>query len=235
MTNSIKITSSVEFLKKHKRPNQEKVWDNIAKSTAKRDFFKIREINAVHEFLGNKKGLVIDLGCGAGWNMIPNKDIIYYGVDFSNKSIKLTKKRAEIKGIKTKLFKGDASKLNKKVFKNNMFDYGLFIATLHCIEGKKKRENALREFYRVLKKGGEGLITVWNSLDSRFNKVKGEKCGDIYMSWKDGNKTYMRYYYLYDKKELMDLIKSVGFKILEIYDKDDDRFSRKNWIIGVGK
>lgn len=233
MTENIKIIPASDFLKNHKKPNQEKVWDNIAKSVEKRDFFKIREINAVHEFLKDKKSLVIDLGCGAGWNMIPNKDIVYYGVDSSKESIRLTRKRAEIKGIKSKLFKGDALKLNKKVFKDNMFDYGLFIAVLHCIEGSKKRLNALKEFYRVLKKGGEGLITVWNSSDARFNSVKNK--GDIYMSWKDKDKNFMRYYYLYDKDELINLIKGVGFKILKINEKETDRFSKKNWIVKVRK
>lgn len=230
---NIKIISKEEYLKKNKKPDQEDIWNSIAKSVSKRDFFKIREINAVHEFLRDKQGLVIDLGCGAGWNMIPNKDIIYYGIDFSNESIKLTKKRAEKKGINVKLFRGDASKLNKEIFKDEMFDYGLFIAVLHCIEGEKERLNALKEFYRVLKKNGEGLITVWNSEDSRFSDVKNH--GDVYMSWKDKNKFFMRYYYLYDKKEFLNLLKKVGFKILEIYTPDSDRFSKKNWIVRVRK
>ena len=235
MTIPIKIVSKKEYLKDNPKPNQEEVWDNIAKSVAKRDFFKIREINVVYEFLKNKKGLVIDLGCGAGWNMILNKNLIYYGVDFSKESIKLTKKRAEIKGIKTKLSTGDASKLNKSIFKNKMFDYGLFIASLHCIEGKEQRENALKEFYRVLKLNAEAIIAVWNSEDERFNDVK-KKSRDIYMSWKENNITYMRYYYLYNKQELIDLLESVGFKILEIYSsREKDRFSRKNLIVKVKK
>ncbi|MEK6859966.1 MAG: class I SAM-dependent methyltransferase [Nanoarchaeota archaeon] len=230
---SIKIISKEEFLKKNKKPNQEKVWDNIAKSVEKRDFFKVREINAVNEFLKDKKGLVIDLGCGAGWNMVPSKDILYYGIDSSKESIKLTKKRAEKKDVKARLFKGNATKLDKKIFKDEMFDYGLFIATLHCIEGEKERLNALKEFYRILKKGAEALITIWNSEDERFDNIKNK--GDIYMSWKQGKKSFMRYYYLFSEKEFLNLLKSVGFKILEINSKETDRFSKKNWIVRIGK
>ncbi|MDD5192001.1 MAG: class I SAM-dependent methyltransferase [Candidatus Nanoarchaeia archaeon] len=232
MTIPIKIISKKEYLKNNPEPNQEKVWDEIAKSVAKRNFFKVRELNAVHEFLKNKQGVVIDLGCGAGWNMVVNKDILYYGVDFSNESIKLSKKNAEKKGIKTKLFKEDVSKLDKSIFKNEMFDYGLFIATLHCIEGEKKRENALKELFRILKSGAEALISVWNSEDERFDGLKD----DIYMSWKEGGISYMRYYHLYDKREIIDLLEKVGFKIIEEYkSREHDRFSRKNWIFKIKK
>jgi len=46
----------------------------------------------------------------------------------------------------------------------------------------------------------------------------------------------MRYYYLYEKEELLDLLKSVGFKIVNFHEEEyDDRFSKKNWIIEVQK
>ncbi|MEI6598792.1 MAG: hypothetical protein WCL22_07160, partial [bacterium] len=42
-------------------------------------------------------------------------------------------------GRNAKFFKFPADKIDKSIFKNEMFDYGLFIATLHCIEGEKER------------------------------------------------------------------------------------------------
>jgi len=184
---------------------------------------------------------IIDLGCGSSRNMIVGDNLEYYGIDISLNQLKAAKKHVKEKGINAKFFKFSADNLDKSIFKNEMFDYGLFIATLHCIEDEKERLNALYEFYRVLKKGAIGIITVWNSEDSRFNGL----IGDTYMSWKKDGKEYYRYYYLYNKDELMNLLKSIGFKIIQINDKQTsnklmtkslrDRFSKKNLIIMVKK
>jgi hypothetical protein len=73
-----------------------------------------------------------------------------------------------------------------------------------------------------------------DSEDKRFDCVKNK--GDIYMSWREDGIPYFRYYYLYSKKELIDLLEGVGFKILEIYkERKGDRFSRKNLILRIKK
>ncbi|MBS3075068.1 class I SAM-dependent methyltransferase [Candidatus Pacearchaeota archaeon] len=230
MTTPIKIISKSEYLKNNEQPNQEEIWDSISElwvNYKKEPFFKVKE------FLEGKKGLVIDFGCGCGRNMIKNNSLKYYGVDFSSEQLKAAEKITKEKGVNAKFSKSEADKLDKNIFKDEMFDYGLFIATLHCLETKKQRENSLKEFYRVLKKDAEALISVWNSKDERFKGLKG----DIYMSWKKDGKEHMRYYYLYSKDELIDLLKKTGFKILEIYEKEEnnDRFSKKNLIIKVKK
>lgn len=228
MTIPIKIISKKEYLKKNSEPNQEHIWNNISIPWNE---YRNKEIPIVAEFLKNKKGKVIDLGCGNGRNMIKNDEIEYSGVDFSKEQLKNAWNYIQKKGINGKLFKSKANELNKEDFQDEMFDYGLFIATLHCIEGKKERENALKEFYRVLKPDAEALISVWDSEDKRFKELKGE----VYMSWKKDGINCMRYYYLYDKKEILNLLKSAGFKIIEIYNPLNDRFSRKNWIIRIKK
>jgi ubiquinone/menaquinone biosynthesis C-methylase UbiE len=242
MINSIKIISGSDFLKKNKKPNQEAVWDVISDLWTE---FKKKPFFTVEDFLKNKKGKIIDLGCGCARNMIPSKDIEYYGVDVSSNQLKAAEKLVKENKINAKFFKSSADKLDKSIFKNEMFDYGLFIATLHCIEGEKERFNALKEFYRILKKDSEGLISVWNSTDSRFECVNYN--GDIYMSWKKDGREYYRYYYLFEQDELINLLKKVGFKILEIKTNLDikdsaqiasslkDRFSKKNLIVKVKK
>jgi hypothetical protein len=48
------------------------------------------------------------------------------------------------------------------------------------------------------------------------------------MAWHRERKPYMRYYYLYNKKEFLDLVKKVGFKVVKVYKpKLHDRFSKK--------
>lgn len=227
MTMPIRIISKEDYLKNNSLPKQEEVWDSISKSWAE---YRPRKIPIVEEFLKDKNGKIIDLGCGSGRNMIQNEKVEYYGVDFSQKQIENARRYIEDNKINAKLFKLGADDLSE--FSNDMFDYGLFIATLHCIEDKKERENSLKEFYRVLKKGAEALISVWDSSDKRFNGLKGE----VYMSWKDNGKINMRHYYLYDKEELIKSLEKTGFNILEIYNsREKDRFSRKNLIIKIKK
>jgi len=223
MTIPIKIISKNEF-KEH--PNQEKVWDEISELWQD---FRVKPIPIVEEFLIGKKGKILDLGCGSGRNMIAGEGKEYYEIDFSKKQLQAGKKKAKEEKINAQFFKLKADKLP---FENEFFDYGLFIAALHCIELEKERQKALREFYRVLKKGAEAVISVWDSKDKRF-EGKGK---EVYMEWKVNNVPHMRYYYLYDKNELVDLLEKVGFKILEIYNpRKKDRFSKKNLIIRIKK
>ena len=231
MTIPIKIISKKEFLRKYKKPNQEKIWDNIAKPWKK---YVVKKIPGVEKFLKNKKGKVIDLGCGSGRNMITNKNIKYTGIDFSLKQLEKAKEYLKDNQMKAKLIKSEVS--NLKEIKDNTFDYGLFIAALHCIETPEKRKKSLEELYRVLKPKAKALITVWDSEDKRFSHIKNK--GDIYMAWREDNIPHMRYYYLYKKQELKELIKSSRFKIISFHQRKEEdkvRFNKKNWILQVEK
>jgi ubiquinone/menaquinone biosynthesis C-methylase UbiE len=223
----VKIIRKSELKEK---PEQEEVWDSIAIPWGK---YVVKKIPIVEEFLKDKKGKIVDIGCGSGRNMIPSEDLEYWAVDFSSRQLMHARSYAESGGINAHFFKLSADRLGGKDFKNEMFDYGLFISTIHCLDSEEKRLDALKEFYRVLKKGAEAIVSVWNSDDKRFKDiVKGE----VYISWKENNISHMRYYYLYSKKEFLDLLKSVGFEILEFYNpRDGDRFSRRNWIVRVRK
>ena len=227
---NFKIISKESFEKINEKPNQETIWNKIAKPWKT---YVVKKIPIVEEFLENKSGIVIDLGCGTGRNMIPNPNINYYGVDFSEEQLKQAKKYIKNNNINAKLFKSKLNKLPEE-FKNKMFNYGLFMASLHCIETKEERLSALKELHRILKPNSETLISVWNSEDKRFDSVNNS--GDIYMSWRENNIPHMRYYYLYKKEEITKLLNFAGFEILEIYEpREKDRFSRKNWIFRVKK
>jgi len=226
------MTTPLKIIKKQdiqNKPKQEDVWNAIAKPWKT---YVVKTIPIIENFLKNKKGKIIDIGCGTGRNMIPNPNIEYYGIDFSEGQLKQTEKYIKKNKINAKLYKSPAENLKK--FKDNTFDHGLFIASLHCIETKEKRLKSLKEFYRVLKPNSQSLISVWNSDKKRFNHVNNH--GDIYMSWKENNIPYMRYYYLYKKQEFLDLLKSVGFKIINVAEiQQKERFSKNNITVKVEK
>lgn len=190
---------------------QKEVWEKIAKQWQS---FKEKQkpIKEAIDFITNSSGNVLDLGCGSGRNFRKIKGKIY-GVDFSDEMLKLAEKHAKEKGIDARLFKAEADSLP---FKNDFFDSALFVATLHCIESKEKRKNSLKELFRVLKKRGRAMITVWSRNQKRIrNKPK-----EAFIPWTVNGKKYMRYYYIYDRDELKDLLEEVGFKILSL--KEDE-------------
>lgn len=184
---------------------QEKVWDEIAEFWNK---FRDKPPLEVQDFLKNKSGKILDLGCGSGRNFTKNDNITFYGVDFSEKMLKFAEKKIKDKN-KVLLFKAKAEELP---FEDNFFDGAICISTLHCIEGEKNRETTIKELYRVMKKEAEIMVTSWTKHQSKkllnFD-VEG------YVEWKSKGKTYKRYTYLYDESELKRLLEKIGFNIIK--------------------
>jgi len=197
---------------------QEKVWDSIADSWSERRNECLKEVRF---FLLRKKGKILDLGCGSGRNFIKKNNTIFYGVDFSEKMLELAKKNAKQNNIKVFLRKADISELP---FKDNFFDCAIFISALHCIQGEEKRKKALEELFRVLKNGAKALISVW----SKNHRVLKNKKKETLIDWNTGNKRFARYYYIFDKEELTDLLKKIGFEVLRVCEN-------KNIIIEIRK
>ena len=109
--------------------------------------------------------------------------------------------------INAEFFVSDITKLP---FPDNYFDYAIAVAIFHCIP-KKEHKKTVKELYRVLKPGAEAEIAVWNKNSKRFKNAPKEK----YIGWRDKGK---RYYYLFDEKEIYDLFKKIGFKIIKKID-----------------
>lgn len=205
--------------------NQEQVWDKIAEKWSE---YRKNAPFDVAEFLKYRKGKVLDLGCGSGRNIIPNPNVEYYGVDFSSEMLKFAEKNAKKKKANAAFFK---SQLYELPFKANFFNTAIFISTLHCIPEPEDRKNALKELYRVLKKGGEAMITVWNKEQNPIAQKLGAKEG--FINWKKEGYNFQRYYYFYEEDELRKLLKSVGFKILN--KTNEGKHSIKNIIFYVKK
>jgi ubiquinone/menaquinone biosynthesis C-methylase UbiE len=188
--------------------DQEKIWDAIAPEW---NVYKEIPSNKSTEFLKSCSGNVLDLGGGSGRHMIQIKKGKYYLLDISNEMIKLAREKA--KNLKID-FEGVHSSMTEIPFSKDFFDFAICISSLHCIPGAENRLKAVEELYRVLKKNGTAYIGVWNFQSKRF---KGKKDKEKMVSWTDKGK---RYYYLFDKDEVHELFKSVGFEIVSEHDSE---------------
>jgi len=206
---------------------QEEVWYKIAETWSE---YRKRAPDEIIEFLKDKKGKIIDLGCGSGRNLIANSGIKYYGVDFSEEMLKIAERNARDKKINAVFFK---SSLDRLPFEDDFFDSAIFISTLHCIETPELREKALKELYRVMKKGSEIMISVWNR--DKNQKLSELKAKEGYLNFPNNGKNYQRYYYFYEEDELKNILEGIGFKVIRTSMTGDEKHAKKNFIFYVRK
>lgn len=162
---------------------------------------------------------VLDLGCGNGrlYDLFQEINVDYYGVDFSEKMIKIAKSRYPQANFQV----AEAFHLP---FPNNFFDKIFSIAVFHHIPSEKFRLQFLEEAKRVLKPNGLLILTVWKfpllkeisfilkyTILKLIGKTKLDR-RDIFYSWA---KKIERYYHLFSKNELKQLIKKSKFEVKE--------------------
>ncbi len=194
----------------NENPSQEKVWNKIAVGWNR---YRDKPLREVKDFLKNKKGKILDLGCGSGRNFVKINGIIY-GIDFSEELLKYARENAKKKKIKVILKKAEAEKLP---FDDEFFDFAMCIAVLHCIDSGQKRKKALLELFRVLKKNGEALITVWGRNQKRL-KNKPKEC---FIPWNVEGKKCLRFTYLFDESEFRELLEETGFDIVKLLEDEN--------------
>jgi len=83
----------------------------------------------------------------------------------------------------------------------------------HVMEHIRNLTGLMRDCHRVLKPGGEALITVWNRWQPRFWFSRRE----VAVPWRKRSETLYRYYYLFSYTELEKLAKQAGFQILKSF------------------
>lgn len=160
---------------------------------------------------------VLDIGCGNGrlLDLYVGMRVDYVGIDNSVGQIEEAIKRHPDKVF----LKADALDLP---FPDNSFDKVFSIAVLHEIPSLEFRERFLQEANRVLKPGGLCFLTVWDLRDRTFLTLKysflklikrsGLDWNDIFIPRK--NKT-RRYYHVFSKKEICQLVQRTGLEIIE--------------------
>lgn len=178
-----------------------------------------KEFNLFLDYIKNGDHLT-DLGCGNGrfYNFIKkHRKINYIGIDNSKALLDHARKEfKEVKFIEENL-------LNLSL-KNNTIDVAAVIASLHHIPSKKLRTKAVQEIYRILKKNGLAIITVWNLFQKKYKKYIWKSrlrhilslgkydSRDTFIPW--GKTGVKRYYYAFKPAELKKMLAQNNFKII---------------------
>ncbi len=161
-----------------------------------------------------RKSPVLDLGCGNGRHAayLEKRGFEVVCADISWGMLSVAGRR--FKGEKVQC---DAAHLP---FRDRSFSTVLYLATLHHLPSRELRLRSLKEVRRVLKEDGEAIISVWALFQPRFFKklpkiildsVRGKELGDLYIPWRTRKKTYQRYYHLFTRRELINLVREAGF------------------------
>lgn len=176
----------------------------------------------ISEFINslNPNSIIYDIGCGNGRNMNIRNDCFFVGIDQNENLVKEAKK----KNLNCCI--GD--NLNLAV-KDQTADAIISIAVIHHFCTIERRIKALSELLRILKDNGKMLIYVWSHEQDKFS----HNSPDIFLSWNNqtDNNILIRYYHLFKKSELEELITS-NFVNIEIIETGNQC---NNWYVILSK
>ncbi len=157
-------------------------------------------------------GKLLNIGCAHGSDFLPldRKKFDMYGLDVSTNLLSKAKEFSSKFNFSPNLITGDMRNLP---FKENAFDNLICIASLHHLLKREDRIQALKEMKRIMKRGAEVLITVWNKRQREFihrNKT-------IEKTWNYKGRELKRSYYLYTYREIEGDVKKVGLEVVDIF------------------
>jgi tRNA (uracil-5-)-methyltransferase TRM9 len=169
----------------------------------------------------------IDIGCGNGKNMlIRTVDIFCTGFDLSIELLKICQKH----GFDT--IQGNMLHLP---YRTASQDFVICIAALHHLASTERRLQATTEIGRILKANGVALLYVWaleQPENSSLHRHKLESLSkdqqDVLVPWTSGSTTQMRFYHLFRKGELEELIQESG-----VFKVTNSGYDRDNWYVCI--
>jgi ubiquinone/menaquinone biosynthesis C-methylase UbiE len=162
------LISSVMSKKNNKKIQKIKhFWDQQAEklgsdplATTHDRLLRDLEVAAILKYIPKKKCKVVDIGCGNGFNTFAYakaRSSEFLGVDYSEKMISHANKALKKNKLKGKLAFQTGNVLDLH-FKKSSFDIvttGRCLINMVSLQDQKK---ALKEIYRILKKGGKAIL-----------------------------------------------------------------------------
>ena len=126
----------------------------------KKKFYVESHIEDFSEFKKYKDKKVLEIGCGIGTCGVKfaREGADYTGIELSNESLEITKKRFDVYSLEGKFHLLNAEDMG--IFEDNTFDLVYSFGVIHHAENPEK---IIDEVYRVLKKGGEFKLMMYAS------------------------------------------------------------------------
>jgi len=150
----------------------------------------------------NKKARVLDLGCGAGRNLMytANQGFEAHGVELSKTGLNVTKERLRKRNLEAYILKGD---MNLLPYIDSCFDVVICLFTIYH-QKLKGILATISEVHRILRKGGVFVANFQSKRSHMYGKgVKVEK--DTFIRQNGPEKGVIHYFM--DKEEIVKLLK----------------------------
>ena len=186
-----------------------------------------------------KHALVADVGCGNGKNMACVDHLQFIGSDISSSFIEICREKLPA----SQVLVADAVGIPMR---SGSVDHAISIAVIHHFANVERRQLAIGELLRIVREGGRVLIYVWGLVEG--SKPSDDQ--DIFILWNNQRKyeekntsnkaekqfneekgtfVYKRYYHIFVKGELEDLVESCrerlefGFDVVKSF-QDEENF-----------
>jgi ubiquinone/menaquinone biosynthesis C-methylase UbiE len=174
---------------------------------------------------------VADIGCGTGRLVAEavTRGCYVKGMDISAGQLDTARTFLKEAGIE-KDFELIKSDMEEIPLDDDSCGAVFLVASLHHLENRSSRINALKEAQRILKNDGIIQISVWSWDQDRFRErhlsriekrreiddLDGPLPGDFMVPWKDGRKE-MRFYHLYGPGEIEGEVRETDLRILRSF------------------
>ena len=208
------------------------------------------EDHLVHKYLTNKRGRVLEAGCGSGrisFNLEAEGFEDIQAFDFSQLMVTKAEENKAPRESEVEFFQKDASELTN--LPSCTYDYLIYLEQVICFVPPDRIDDALSEANRVLKTGGTAIFSF---LDYRKLSVRhmcrlgtlrllrffrNETIPNQSLPWvKLGEEMNRSFYskgqscnYWFRREEFLSRLERTGFCVVEVC---DDGLSRSSFVVG---
>jgi ubiquinone/menaquinone biosynthesis C-methylase UbiE len=175
----------------------------------------------------SKKLRCLDLGCGAGRNLVymSSQGLEAYGLDISETGLNFTKNRLRKRNLEAHVLKGDMRLLP---YRDACFDVITCLFTIYH-QKLKGIKMTISEIQRVLRKKGALLINFQSKKSHMFGK--GAKVEEDTFSRQDGPEKGVLNHFT-DKEEITRLLRDFETIRVELRERtSDDGYFESRWIV----